>query len=353
MLNFADFLSYLSYISSLSASNTYTSPLSPYKIIISSKFHIYRKHWELFFTRKSENMFKIGLRSNCISRAFLTKSSIRKFSTRKLEGKIALITGAASGIGKETAKKFINNGAKVVIADIQTKLGQETATELGTSHASFISCDVSKESDIAHAVDYAVSNYGQLDIMFNNAGIACHTPPTIVDLDLAAFDRVMSINVRGVVAGIKHASRVMIPQGRGSILCTSSITGVLGGLAQHTYSISKSTVVGIMKSAAAELCRYGIRINCISPFAIPTPFVIEEMRVYFPGVDDQGLAKMIHDNGVLKGTICEPEDIANAALYLASDDAKYVSGHNLVVDGGFTSIKNLSFPVSNEFKSEE
>ncbi|KAL2556720.1 NAD(P)-binding Rossmann-fold superfamily protein [Forsythia ovata] len=299
-------------------------------------------------------MFKIGLRSICISRASLSKSSIRNFSAHigsKLEGKIALITGAASGIGKETAKKFINNGAKVVIADIQTQLGQETATELG-AHACFISCDVSKESDIAHAVDYAVSKYGQLDIMFNNAGIACHTPPTIVDLDLAAFDRVMAINVRGVVVGIKHASRVMIPQGRGSILCTSSITGVLGGLAQHTYSISKSTVIGVMKSAAAELCRYGIRINCISPFAIPTQFVIDEMKEYFPGVEDQGLAKMIHDNGVLAGAICEPQDIANAALYLSSDDAKYVSGHNLVVDGGFTSIKNLNFPIPYEFKTE-
>lgn len=239
-----------------------------------------------------------------------------------------------------------------MIADIQAQIGQETAKELGT-HASFFSCDVSKESDIAHAVDYAVSKHGQLDIMFNNAGIACHTPPSIVDLDLAAFDRVMAINVRGVVAGIKHASRVMIPRGHGSILCTSSITGVIGGLAQHTYSISKSTVIGVMKSASAELCRHGIRINCISPFAIPTSFVIDEMRVYFPGVDDRGLAKMIHDNGVLKGAICEPEDIANAALYLASDDAKYVSGHNLVVDGGFTSIKNLHFPVPYEFKSEK
>ncbi|XP_022876873.1 short-chain dehydrogenase reductase 3a-like isoform X2 [Olea europaea var. sylvestris] len=302
-------------------------------------------------------MFKIAL-SNCISRAFLTRSFIRNFSAQigsKLEGKIALITGAASGIGKETAKKFINNGAKVVIADIQAQaaqLGQETAKELGT-HASFISCDVTKELDIAHAVDYAVLKHGQLDIMFNNAGIACHTPPTIVDLDLAAFDRVMAINVRGVVAGIKHASRVMIPQGHGSILCTSSITGVMGGLAQHTYSISKSTVIGVMKSASAELCRHGIRINCISPFAITTPFVIDEMRVYFPGVDDRGLAKMIHDNGVLKGAICEPEDIANAALYLASDDAKYVSGHNLVVDGGFTSIKNLHFPIPYEFKREK
>lgn len=143
---------------------------------------------------------------------------------RKLEGKVALITGAASGIGKETATKFINHGAKVVIADIHPNFGRETAEQLGPK-AAFIGCDVTKESDISAAVDYAVSKHGQLDIMYNNAGVACRTPPSIVDLDLEAFDRVMKINVRGVIAGVKHASRVMIPRRTGSIICTASVTG--------------------------------------------------------------------------------------------------------------------------------
>ncbi|XP_060179148.1 momilactone A synthase-like [Lycium barbarum] len=268
-----------------------------------------------------------------------------EFSThteRKLEGKVALITGAASGIGKETATKFINNGAKVIIADVQKKLGHETASELGPN-ASFVVCDVTKESDVSNVVDFAVSNYGQLDIMYNNVGIASNTPPSIVDLDLDAFNRVMVVNVGGVVAGIKHAARVMIPRQRGSILCTSSVASVMGGLAPHTYSTSKSCMIGIMRSVTPELCKNGIRINCISPFCISTPLAIEELKVMFPGVEDQHLDKILHNISELKGAYCEAIDVANATLFLASDDdAKYVSGQNLVVDGGFTTFKSLN-----------
>ncbi|KDP21551.1 hypothetical protein JCGZ_22022 [Jatropha curcas] len=297
-------------------------------------------------------MFKIGFcsRNSSISSAPLPQIFSKGFSTqigRKLEGKVALITGAASGIGKATAAKFISNGAKVVIADIQHQLGQETAKELGPN-AEFIACDVTKESDISNAVDFALSKFNQLDIMYNNAGIACQSPPSIVDLDLAVFDKTMNVNVRGVMAGIKHASRVMIPRRTGSILCTASVTGIMGGLSQHTYSVSKASVIGIVKSVAAELCKYGIRVNCISPMAIPTPFVMEEMSRLYPGVDAERLVEIVQNCGTLEGEKCEPIDIANAALYLVSDDAKYVSGHNLVVDGGFTSFKSLGFPATNQ-----
>ncbi|KAK7337383.1 hypothetical protein VNO77_17953 [Canavalia gladiata] len=298
-------------------------------------------------------MLRIGLRNSAnasYSRALFAESFPRLLSTqseRKLQDKVALITGAASGIGKAVATKFITNGAKVIIADIQQQLGQETAKELGPN-AAFITCDVTEESDISGAVDFAISKYKQLDIMHNNAGIPCRTPPSIVDLDLALFDKVMNINVRGVMAGIKHAARVMIPRGTGSILCTASVTGVVGGMAQHTYSVSKCAVIGIVKSMASELCRHGIRVNCISPFAIPTHFVMSEMSQIYPHVDAQRLVDIVHNAGILKGANCEPNDIANAALYLASDNAKYVSGHNLVVDGGFTSFKNLEFPTPDQ-----
>ncbi|WOH01621.1 hypothetical protein DCAR_0521005 [Daucus carota subsp. sativus] len=298
----------------------------------------------------SRKMLKSRSRCIFLSGTLNSRGFDRRFSAQsKLEGKVALITGAASGIGKETATRFISQGAKVVIADIQHQCGMDLATELG-SNASFFPCNVTKEYDISNAVDYVVSKYRHLDIMYNNAGVACHTPPSIIDLDLAMFDQVMAINVRGILAGIKHASRVMIPRQSGSILCTTSVTGLMGGLAPHTYSVSKSSVIGMVKSVASELCKHGIRINCISPFAIPTAFSIEDMSRFFPGVETQRLIEMIHNAGALKGAKCEPVDVANAALYLASDDAKYVTGHNLVVDGGFTSFKALEFPAPGQLQ---
>ncbi|KAL4202572.1 hypothetical protein AMTRI_Chr02g264320 [Amborella trichopoda] len=290
-------------------------------------------------------MFGLALRSlgrkNLIVGDLSGKQS-RLLSTqqRRLEGKVTIITGAASGIGKAIAEEFIRNGAKVIITDVQDALGEQTAAQLGPN-ASYSHCDVTQESEVSAVVDLAVSGHGRLDVMHNNAGVPGPIIPSVTNLDLTDFDKVMQVNLRGALAGMKHAARVMIPNKSGCILCTASITGILTGLAPHPYSVSKFAIIGLMKSMASELGRHGIRVNCISPFAIPTPLALDGMAHMFPDMGVEKRSEILRGTGELQGANCEVEDIAKAAVYLASDDAKYVSGHNLVVDGGFTISKQL------------
>lgn len=270
-------------------------------------------------------------------------------SNGRLEGKIALITGGASGLGKATAHEFIKQGAHVFIADTNEKLGPKVAQDLGPN-AQFVQCDVGVEAHVAQAIDTVIAHHGRLDIMYNNAGIVGpQYPPSIVDLDLDQFDQVMRVNVRGTLVGVKHATRVMKPMGSGSILCTASISGILGGFGPHPYSVSKFTIPGIVRSLASELCQYGVRINCISPGTVATPLVMENFKLIYPKATTEQIMKIISGLGELKGTDCEEIDVAKAALYLASDDAKYVTGHNLVVDGGITCFKTLNLPSPSQF----
>ncbi|KAH9605508.1 hypothetical protein KSS87_004677 [Heliosperma pusillum] len=251
----------------------------------------------------------------------------------RLNGKVAIITGGASGIGECTAKLFTQHGAKVVIADIQDDLGQSICKELGPS-ATFVHCDVTNEAHVKDVVDYTMAQYGKLDIMHNNAGIGGPPQPSIIDTKLSEFEEVIKVNLIGSFLGTKHAARVMIPTKQGSIITTSSTCSILGGGATYAYTSSKHGVVGLMKNAAVELGNYGIRVNCVAPHLISTP-----MTRSFLNMKDEEFSNFYSN---MKGQSCKVEDVAQTALFLASDDSKFISGHNLVVDGGF-SIMNPGF----------
>uniref|UniRef100_A0A0E0ANY3 Ketoreductase domain-containing protein n=1 Tax=Oryza glumipatula TaxID=40148 RepID=A0A0E0ANY3_9ORYZ len=263
--------------------------------------------------------------------------------SRKLDDKVAVITGAASGIGEATAKEFVKNGAKVIIADIQDDLGRAVAGELGADAASYTHCDVTVEADVAVAVDLAVARHGRLDVVYSNAGvIGAPAPASLAALDLGEYDRVMAVNARSMLACVKHAARVMAPRRAGCILCTASTAAVLGGVAAPAYSMSKAAVVGMVRAVARQLARDGVRVNAITPHAIPTAMALGIMSETFPAATAEEVRRMVtREMQELEGTSLEVEDVARAAVFLASDEAKFVTGHNLVVDGGFTVGKDL------------
>ncbi|KAK1275024.1 Momilactone A synthase [Acorus gramineus] len=243
---------------------------------------------------------------------------------QRLEGKVALITGGASGIGECTARLFHAHGAKLVIADIQDDLGKSISDQLGgPSECLYMHCDVTSEPDVEQAVDAAVSAFGTLDIMYNNAG-RIDVPKPITETSQADFESVVSTNLTGAFLGTKHAARVMVPRARGGcIVSTASVCAVVGGTGTHAYTASKHALLGLMKSAAFELGQHGIRVNLVSPYAVATPLAFNGFAM---------------GCGNLKGVALKAEDVAHAVLYLSSDDAKYVSGHNLLVDGGFSVV---------------
>jgi NAD(P)-dependent dehydrogenase (short-subunit alcohol dehydrogenase family) len=255
--------------------------------------------------------------------------------TGRLSGKVAVITGAASGIGRGTVDLFVKEGAKVIAGDIQDDKGARMEEEYGKS-LRYIRCDVTQESDIKAAIDLAQKAFGRVDCLFNNAG----SPGPLENMETVtaeSFDAVMHLHVRAAMLGIKHVVPIMREQGGGSIISTASIAGLQNGFGPFLYSVAKAAIVHLTKLSAAQLGSMNIRVNCLCPGLIATP-------IFAKGI---GLATQVADQTVSAVTEAGknaqpiprtglPRDIAEAALYLASDASGFVNGHALVVDGGIT-----------------
>ena len=247
----------------------------------------------------------------------------------RLEGRSTLVTGGASGIGAATVRRFHAEGARVLIADTQADAGEALAAELGDG-ARFRKVDVTREDHVAEAIAACVEAWGGLDCLFNNAGFGGALGP-IESTSVEDFDITFDVLLKGPFLGIKHAAPVMKRQGSGSIISTASVAGLKTGESPHLYSVAKAAVIHLTKSVALELGEHGVRVNCICPGIVATPLAAGR-----PGVSQESLDRMAE--GLRKaqamGRIGRPEDIANAALWLASDESAWVTGTAQVVDGG-------------------
>jgi NAD(P)-dependent dehydrogenase (short-subunit alcohol dehydrogenase family) len=256
--------------------------------------------------------------------------------TGRLEGKVAVITGGTSGIGEATVRRFVEEGARVVIAGRSEPKGEALALELG-DRAVFQRADVMHEAEIAALVDAAMSRFGRLDCLFNNAGApTAGTLDTVTEQD---FDFAMRLLVGSVVFGIKHAARVMKPQQSGSIINNASIAAHRTGQGKYLYSPAKAAVTHLTRVAGVELGPYGIRVNAISPGAIATPiFWGGSARANTLTAEDNARKQAKLERSLAQATPLPRSgfavDIANAAVFLAGEEGSFVNGHDLVVDGG-------------------
>lgn len=250
----------------------------------------------------------------------------------RLDGKAALITGAAMGIGKVTAELFAAEGAAVLVVDWDRAAGLQTAREIERrgGRAAFEPADVSQDADARRAVQACVDRFGRIDVLFNNAGIHCLG--TVETLDEAEFDRVMAINAKGPFLMCRHAIPHMRRQGGGSIINMGSTAALVAAVNLTAYGMSKAAVLGLTRALAADYAHSGIRANCLCPGATDTPLLARLMSERSEAEKQAFLAK----NPL--GRAARPEEIARAALFLASDDSSYVNGLAFAVDGGFTAV---------------
>ncbi|KMT16376.1 hypothetical protein BVRB_3g055210 [Beta vulgaris subsp. vulgaris] len=263
-------------------------------------------------------------------------------STQRLLGKVALVTGGANGIGESIVRSFHKHGAKVCLVDISDEAGQRVCHSLGEdANICYLHCDVTKEDDVKRAVDFTVGKFGTLDIIVNNAGVA-DSVLDILNVDCSDLEKVLNVNVKGVFFGMKHAARIMIPLKKGSIISLCSAAVVVAGASSHAYTASKHAVLGLTKTVAAELGQHGIRVNCVSPYAVPTNLTLCKFLAEKERTNDAiaNFQAFLRREANLQGVELTAEDVANAVVFLASDEARYISAENLVIDGGFGSVKH-------------
>jgi NAD(P)-dependent dehydrogenase (short-subunit alcohol dehydrogenase family) len=254
----------------------------------------------------------------------------------ELSGKVAVVTGGSSGIGLGAAERFVAEGARVVIADLDQERGEVAAAELGED-AAFHPTDVADPAQVTALVAFAVERFGGLHVMFNNAGIAGVRHASLLDDDFGDFHRVMDVNLLGVMVGTREAARHMATAGGGSVINISSIGGMQAAPSQWAYHLSKSSVIMFTKAAAIGLGKHAVRVNCIAPGNIQTPILEQTMVSHLPEVERAATMQRIRDYILSQQPLQRQgttDDVAEAALYFAGDRSSYVTGTILPVDGG-------------------
>ncbi len=250
----------------------------------------------------------------------------------RLQDKVAIITGAGGGMGRTASLMFAAEGARVVVAEFSEAAGAETVrqVEAAGGRASFVRVDVSNEADARSMVDHALSTFGRVDVLYNNAGIMPEADHSVTDTEVAVWDQVMAVNVRGVFLGCKYAIPRMVEAGSGSIINIASFVALVGcSVPQDAYTASKGALLSLTRSLAVQFGPNGVRTNAICPGPVETPLLMDWL------VKDEQ-AKRIRLARNPTGRFGKPEEIVNMAIYLASDESRWTNGAQLVVDGGIT-----------------
>lgn len=251
---------------------------------------------------------------------------------KRLQNRIAIITGGSGGIGKATARRFLDEGASVLLTDIDQDALEETARELDAGERVLtFRADVTSEEDVRGYVDAAIECFGRIDVFFNNAGIEGKVAP-LEEQDLAMFDQVMAINVRGAYLGLRHVLPHMYTAGHGSVINTSSVAGLEGSAGVLPYVTSKHALAGMTKTAALEAAKHGVRVNSVHPSPVNTR-MMRSLESGF-GPDDAEEAKKAMEQAIPLGRYGESDDIANLVLFLASDESSFITGAQYRIDGG-------------------